>query len=201
VRASDSIGPIIVKGSLLGNSTNAVFITARGQVHPTTTTDVAVASLTVGGSVRFTNIYLGYSPDALGQNADAQIGSVIVAHDWVASNLIAGIDPGPDAMFGDADDTKLAGNFGAGPVKDDPNIISQIGSITIGGQVLGDAGTNNTYGFGAEKIGTVTIDGMVVPLKPGAHANTFALGRAKPIGSSLASTANSDGWAVNVYEV
>ena len=79
IRATYDIGAITV-GSLVGNSKNPVVISARGQnpstLPPGSTTDVAIASITVGsskvsGSVSFTNILAGYTPTGTGINAAA----------------------------------------------------------------------------------------------------------------------------------
>jgi hypothetical protein len=177
-----------------------VVITAHGQAAPTATTDVAIKSLTVGGRVEFTDILAGYSKNLAGTNADAQIGAIKIGGDWRASYVIAGVNPGGGGV-GTSDDTLLpAGvDFGSGPVADGPP-ISKIASIVIAGQVLGNPGTDMAYGFGAEQIGSFKYNGITVPLKAGASNDTSALGKAHPVGASL-STANTDGFAMHVFEV
>src|SRR5262249_1146192 len=147
VSVRDDIGPITVRGSLIGNASYPVVISARGQASPTATTDVAIKSLTVFGNVDHVAIVAGYDPDIQATNADAQVGEVCVGGNWTASNLAVGVGSAGDGRFGTADDARLAG---AG--QHDSTPIAMIAAVIIGGQVLGDAGTNNTSGFGAEQI-------------------------------------------------
>ncbi len=169
IRATYDIGAITV-GGLVGNKTNPVVISARGQDPSTlssgSTTDVAIASITVGsskvsGSVSFTNILAGYNPAGTGVNAAAQIGAVTVYGNWTASNLVAGAGPGPDGQFGTADDVALVPT-------DAPDAISQIGAIIITGTVSGNsANTAAHYGFVAQEVTSLTVDGKVIKLTPG----------------------------------
>jgi len=160
IQVFNDIGPITIKGSLVGNSTNPVVISARGQkvVAPVATTDVTIASLTVGSRVEFANILAGYDVDLRGQNADAQIGAVTVGGDWIASNLVAGVDAGTDKRFGTADDVLIA------EVGDDPNIKAKIASVTIGGQALGTPVAGDHFGFVAQTIGALSVGGTLLPL-------------------------------------
>jgi hypothetical protein len=163
ISAIYDIGPITV-GSLVGNSKNPVVISARGQQSPTTT-DLAIASITVGsskvsGSVSFTNILAGYTPTGTGVNAAAQIGPVTVHGNWTASNLVAGAAPGHDGQFGTADDVALKSS-------DAHDAISQIGPIIITGTVSGNSANRAAnYGFVAQEVTSLTVDGKPITLKP-----------------------------------
>lgn len=199
VHATDYIGTIKVQGSLIGNFETPVVITARGHTNPTNTTDVALKKLTVGGSVEFTDIILGYDQSLIGRNADAQAGKIRVGGDWRGSSLIAGLDRGPDLVFGTSDDRKLAATFGSEPVKD-AGPISRIASIVIGGQVSGGGDSFLAFGLGAEHVQSLKINGSTVPLTPGASNDTFALGAARPLGVSR-SPLTVDQFAVHVFEV
>jgi len=154
IRATFDIGAVTV-GSLVGNKTNPVIISARGQnpstLLPGATTDVAIARLNVTGSVSFTDILAGYNPTGRGVNAAAQIGPVTVGGNWTASNLVAGAGPGPDGQFGTADDVVLVSN-------DAHQAISQIGAIVIKGTVQGDV-TNPSahFGFVAQQVMPLTV--------------------------------------------
>jgi hypothetical protein len=174
IRAAADIGAIIVKGSLIGNVTNPVYISARGQP---TTTHLAIKSISVGGSVEFGRILAGFDVSSTGidgnggQNADAQIGAVVVGGDWIRSSILAGVNDhdndgnGIADGTGDADDTKLL------VATDSPSIVSRIASITIKGTARGTPASDNSvdhYGFVAEQIGSFTIAGTKIPLKPGA---------------------------------
>jgi hypothetical protein len=167
VRAFADIGPIVVKGSLIGNSTNSVLITARGQVTPGANSDVAIKSLTVGGRVESADILAGYdnSIEVLGVNADAQIGRVIVG-DWIRSNLVAGVQDDSDAVrdddFGEGDDQKIIGGT------DRPGVVSKIASILIKGTAFGSLIGGDHYGFVAQQIGSFKIGTTAFSLTAGA---------------------------------
>ena len=67
-------------------------------------------------------------------NADAQIGTVRVGGDWIASSIAAGAAAGDDGLFGngDAHEGKMAGPG----VKDEASISSRIGRLsTAAGQI------------------------------------------------------------------
>ncbi len=164
VRATDDLGPIVVKGSLLGNANNPVLITARGQATPGAGKDLAIASLTVGGRAAFADILAGYNRSAtpVGVNADAQIGPVIVG-DWIASNLVAGVQDDADAArdddFGEGDDFLILGGTPT---------LSRIASILIKGTALGSLFVvGDHFGFVAQQIGSLKIGGTAIPLTPG----------------------------------
>jgi hypothetical protein len=178
-----------------------VLITARGQLAPLGAADVAVKSLTVGGSVEFTDLLLGYSRDGRGQNADAQIGAVTVGRDWIASSLVVGVNPG-DGFVGDGNESKLAGNFGAGPVKDTAGVVSKIASIVIRGGIFGTPSAfslTDRFGFVAEQVGSFSVNGLALPLTAGASNNSFALGKALPIGAGR-SSGTPDSFEFHVFE-
>jgi hypothetical protein len=170
IQAGDDLGPVTVRGSLVGNRTNSVLITARGQgfVPAGSHKDVAIASLTVGGRVELAEILAGYDRNLHEVNADAQIGAVTVGRDWIASDLVAGIDPGADDFFGTADDVVI-NEAGA-----DPNILAQIASVTIKGQALTTTGGPDHFGIVAQKVGALSLGGVAVPLKAG--VDVLALG-------------------------
>jgi hypothetical protein len=208
VRAAHDIGTLTVRGSLEGNASNPVIISAMGQPGATGATDLAIRAVNILGRVFNSEILAGYSP-ALASfygepvNADAQIGSVKVGGDWVASDLIAGLatgaDTSTDQFFGDAGDILIAG---AG-VKDDLAALSRIASIVVGGRVIGTPLDTDAFrtGFGAQHIVSMKVGGITaIPLTPGAGNDTFALGRHYPLGTTLG-TANADGYDVHVYEV
>ncbi len=178
ISATYDIGAITV-GNLVGNSKNPVVITARGPLLPkgsTATKDVAIASITIGsivkttvgstvkttvvpGNVSFTNILAGYTPTGTLVNGSAQIGSVTVYGNWTASNLVAGA-AGHDGQFGTADDVAL----GHG----DDKAISQIGPIIITGTVAGNVYNSAAhYGFVAQEVTSLTVDGKGITLTPG----------------------------------
>ena len=144
------------------------------------------------------------SEAARGLNADAQIGSVSVGGDWIASNLIAGINPGADSRYGTVDDIELLGgqDFGSGPVKDNNALTSKIASIVIKGGVFGTPGlTTDTFGFGAQEIGSFKLGSVMLPLKAGVANDVFATSKAQPIGAGLTGANTGDGFEVHGFEV
>lgn len=169
IRAVNDIGPITVRGSILGNSTpdgtSLVIISARGQATPTATSDVAIKSLTVGGQVELANILAGYTPSLTAANPNAQIGAVSVGRDWAGSNLVAGVtndagnaDPSDDnRSFGDNHDRFIGGAASS---------LSRIASITIRGHVIGGTAASH-FGFVAHTIGSFRLGGLAIPVPPG----------------------------------
>lgn len=197
IRAADSIGALTVKGSVIGNSAASVVITARGQLVPGATSDVAIKSIAIGHDVERALILAGFDvtgPAGVGVNADAQIGKVTVGGNWTASNLAAGVERGTDTFYGTNDDTLIA------EAGENPAIASKIASIVIKGQVSGQFGSDTPFGFVAQQIGAFKVGGVGVPLTVGASNDTFALGQARPVGPSP-STLLADGFAVHVLEV
>jgi hypothetical protein len=157
IRADERLGPVVVRGSLVGTSGSPVIIAARGLSAGTGA--LAIRSLTVAGRVEFARVLAGYNVELAGQNGNAQIGPVTVGHDWVASSVAAGVLP-VNGQFGDADDAPL------GPIND--GIAARISRITIRGQALGTVGGTDHYGFVAQQIGSLNIGGTAYPLQPGA---------------------------------
>ena len=114
-------------------------------------TDVALQTLTVHGNVEYTNVLGGYDGNTA-SNPDAQIDTVVVYGDWIASNLVAGVQTGADNYFGTATNTAITGGS-----TNNPNIVSLIGFVDIYGQVQGTPSTVNStdhFGFVAQEIGT-----------------------------------------------
>ncbi len=184
VRVSGPIGAIVVKGSLVGNATQRVLITALGQPTSTATSDVAIKSLTVVGRVESADILAGYNNNSTpsGVNADAQIGAVVVG-DWIASSLVAGAQDdatvGFDSFFGDADDVKIT------DPNDAPNVVSKIASIRIKGTARGTIGGSDHYGFVAQQIGSFKIGVATFRLVAGAASTLDITGYAIGITGDL----------------
>jgi hypothetical protein len=210
VHADQKFGAFVVHGSLVGNESLPVLITAGGDapIAPTIARpEIAIGSFTVGGNVDHTFILAGYNRSGIGVSADASVGAVRVGGDWIGSYLSAGVEPGGDLIFGTPDDRLLpaGADFGGGPVRDNLS-VSKIASIVIGGQIKSGQNDglpfdgNQTYGFVAQQIGSFKYDAIVAPLTPGANNDTFALGRARPLGASRSSL-NAGGFAMHVFEV
>jgi hypothetical protein len=165
--AGDDIGPIRIGGSILGNSTNPARIIARGkEVKPATGFDVAIASLTVRGDVRFAGILAGFDDDQNPANADASIGRVIVGRDWVASDLVAGAQDAGAAGFGAGDVLQAAGDTG---------LVARIAGITIWGTVTSSFPILDRFGFVAEQIDALRFGSTVFSLDPGPSNDDAAI--------------------------
>jgi hypothetical protein len=170
IRATNDIPLIHVFGDLTGNATNPVVISAKGlaTLAANATTDLAIGGLTVGGRVTNANIEAGFDTSDNAVNGSAQIGTILVGGDWVASNAIVGIAPGPDKTFGDTTDDARAATA-------TPNILAKIASITVGGQVAGTPASGDIYAFEAQQIGLLSIGALAQPLQVGAHNDNFKL--------------------------
>jgi hypothetical protein len=157
--AGATIGSIAVGGSLIGNDTDPLVISALGHFKPTGTTDMAIGSLSVAGSVNTAQIFAGYDGYLVPDSADAQVGMVTVGADWVNSSLLAGATP---SLFTFAKTTDP---------NDNPAIESSIAGITIAGRVFGSPISlfPPPSGFAAERIGFLKVGGTSVTLKAGAH--------------------------------
>lgn len=170
-----TIGDVFIGEDLRGSSTTAtVKIQAQGKPAPVSVEEaVAIASVNIGGSAKNSRLLAGYSPSGTATNADVQIGRVRVAGDWVASDLVAGIqssDPffGDDAGAFDNNTVIVAGNTDA--------INSRIARIVIGGQVLGTPETGgDSFGFVAQQIGALLVNRTAFALSPTA-ADNFLVG-------------------------
>ena len=153
-----------IGGSIIGNTTHAVLIIARGQnVKLASGFDIAIASVTVGGSVQHAQILAGYLIDGLDGsidpvNADASIGAVSVGRSWVGSDLVAGARNAGTLGFGVGDALQATGNTA---------LIARIASITIRGDVSGSRAAGDNFGFVAEQIDKLRIGSRTITLVPG----------------------------------
>jgi hypothetical protein len=170
IAADERISSIKVGGSLFGNGAHPLLIQAGGIESASGPTDVVLGSLFVKGSVLSTRIVAGISDSFVPINADAQIGTVSVGGDWIGSSLAAGVVP-VNGFFGDGNDTLAPAG------KNDANVLSKIGSLTIAGQAQGTALANgDVFGIVAEQIGSLSIGGASLPLTAGVGNDNVAVG-------------------------
>lgn len=170
IRAGKNIGRLTIRGSIVGNETNAALIAAYGQLIAPPGSDVAIGTINVTGSVEHALIHAGI--DTFGStNADAQIGNVTVGGDWIASSLVAGAQAGADGVYGTQDDAKFSGAF----TRDVAGVYSRINSVIIGGQVVGTESTGDHFGIVAEKVGSLSINANLIPLLAGKHNDDLLL--------------------------
>lgn len=154
LNAHDQLGTVTIKGSVYDSK-----IMGRGQMVPGATTDLAIKSVKIGGSIFQSQILGGWDSFQIQpmDNGDAQIGAVSVGGDWVASDLISGVRK-VGSFYGDGDEVALTSN---------PNIFSRIASVTIKGTLLGtDSTISNTdhFGFEAQEIGAFSVGGQKTKL-------------------------------------
>jgi hypothetical protein len=158
VRAGHDIGSITVRGDLVGNDVTQVIISARGQLAPPATGDIAIGKVTIGGRAEQARLLAGWDDDLNGVNGNASIGAVKVAGDWIASSLVAGVlddgDAALDDSFGEADDQLIPGF-------DMDTLIARIASVSIKGRVIGTGISNGDhFGFVAQQIGAFKALGL-----------------------------------------
>jgi hypothetical protein len=166
ISAGQQMGPVTIKGSVVGEFGDAARISALGQTVQSAKADVAIKSIKIGGNVQFVQIFAGFdlNSGAPAINPDAQIGPVTVGGDWLASSIVAGVVVGADSKFGTLDDVKIVN----GP--NSAAINSRIASIVIKGQAVGSLpGLSNVdhFGFVAQEIGALSIGGVKFALTPG----------------------------------
>lgn len=106
---------------------------------------VALKSLSVKGSVAHSQILVGHELTG-GINADVKIGTVIVNGNWLASDLVAGVQA-MDGFFGNANDTVIAGGNAL--------IVARIANVVIKGQAVGMLEPGGQFGIVAQSIGAL----------------------------------------------
>ncbi len=111
-----------------------------------------IKKLIVNGSVANSQILAGYSPLGLSENGAATIGTVKIKGDWVASDLVAGVDAGADGAFGTVDDFGTGAPFA---------LSSKIARIVVKGLVEGTPGADGDhFGFVTAEIGSFKAGGI-----------------------------------------
>ena len=165
IRSGGSIGSLTIDGSVQGSGTMAALITAKGSEATTGSKNLALGSLSIAGSVLQSWILAGYDIQGTGLNGDggtmggsAQIGTVSVAGDWIASSLVAGVQTGADGAWGSPTNALLP--------KANPSLAASIAKIVIHGAISGLPGGQN--GFVAEHFTSFTAggDNLLIPEGP-----------------------------------
>ncbi|MGA3169700.1 MAG: hypothetical protein ABSE62_01685 [Chthoniobacteraceae bacterium] len=110
------------------------------------------------------DILAGQEADHLGdssyQSGDASIGAVTISGDFIASNIVAGIQnvTSSDTEYGNANDSLIPTGG---------TVIPSIASVIIAGQALGDFNNADQFGIVAETIGSIKVSGSTIPLPSG----------------------------------
>jgi hypothetical protein len=173
IRAQVDIGSLVVKGGVMGTLGNGgdvtpVIFSAVGQAVPTATTDLAIGRISIGRSVERLHVLAGHQANG-GEpaNGNAQIGTVTVGGDWLASSIVAGAENyglnGTDDTPGSDDDI----GFGDGRdhiINNLPDSIAKIASITIKGVIAGAFLLDERFGIVSHAVGSLKISGTSVPI-------------------------------------
>jgi hypothetical protein len=162
------IGSIVVDGSVIGNEEAPVTFSAVGQaVKPASGLDLAIGSVTIKGSATHANILAGFDGSLTDANADASIGKIAVTGNWTAGNIVAGAHQASAPNWGVGDTPQTVG---------DTNLVAHIASIVIGGTLEGSVTSTETFGFVAQEIDALKIDGKSYTLTAGPGNDDFQLG-------------------------
>ena len=145
-----TIGAVKIGGNIVTIGDATFIIRAQGSAAK----PLALASLTIGGSVNHVLVLAGYNSLGLPTFGGAGIGPIKVTGNWAAGSIAAGTQSSTYPNFGLLTDTLIG----------TPSLVSKIASITIGGLVAGTTGGNDHFGFEAQKIGALTIGGAKIPL-------------------------------------
>lgn len=168
ILAANDIASLTVSGAIQGDVSNAVTISAVGQLVPGKV-DLAFGKISVGGNVSYTNFLAGYDQSGAAVNGAASMGPVSIGGNWSGSNLVAGVIAPSGGGFGSARDTLITSSN---------SVIPTIASIIIKGHVTSATtpGAADTYGFVAKQIGSFSVGG---------HAQSLSLGIIDPVDQSV----------------
>ena len=104
-------------------------------------------------------ILAGYNRGLQPRNPDASIGKVSVNGNWTASSVVAGVSDPSDNGFG-RDDALITGDG-------TPALVSRIASVIIKGTAMGSGTPTDHSAITAQKISSLRISGIKVPLTDG----------------------------------
>jgi hypothetical protein len=163
VSFTDRVNKLLIDGAVMGNAANRLGLAAGFGINDI---DGGFGAIKIGGSVAFAEISAGFQRIAspltsqIG-NAEAEIGKLVVAGSWTASSVSSGTQPGTDGLFGTEDDGFVLVNGEETPG------LAAISKVVIRGELDGTSGTGDHFGFVAGRIGTVSLNGLIVPLTTG----------------------------------
>jgi hypothetical protein len=167
---AQEIGSIAVKGSVVGTVGNGGDITrvVFSTRLPATTAETltgAIGRITIGGRAERLNVIAGASGDDI-DNGNAQIGSVTVGGDWIASSIAAGVENwgGNDVDENGAGDDNIRFGDSHDHLIDPSALLGKIASITIKGIVIGTQSFTDHFGFVSHAIGRLKINGSLIPI-------------------------------------
>jgi hypothetical protein len=156
IHVGNSLGFLSVGGSIVGTvgaggAVTKVVVSVQGATAPTATSDLAIGQISVHGRVEQTQFLAGYDQSLNPVDGNAQIGKVNVGGDWIASDLVAGVQ-----------EAAAADGFGGGSdfiIGHPASTIAKIASIVIKGIVVGTPAAGDQFGFESAAIGSFTLAG------------------------------------------
>jgi hypothetical protein len=157
VGAETNIGSLFIGNDVQGAATNLVLFTAGARGGQT-----GVVRFQVIGDMENAELIAGFSAQATGNhftNPVATLRSVIIGGDLITSDIVAGVEPGFDGVFGSSDDQLVGGAS--------PRLIANIARVVIGGSTAGTAGGQDIWAITSRRIAAVQIGGVAAPLTPG----------------------------------
>jgi hypothetical protein len=157
VSLADRAETVLIRGSLVGRDQRARLLARGAEDDFGFPAGEAFGSLTVLGRVERADILGGYVATevtpVLATGLNVKLGRIVVAGDWIASNLTAGVN----IQTGELIEPAV------------PEWRARIRSIEIAGQVIGTAADGDSYLFAAQVIGQLKVGGdTLVPTTPGA---------------------------------
>jgi hypothetical protein len=178
----DVIGTVFddlqINGGITGSASSPAWMLVSGK---TGALGYALTRLKIYGGVTDANILGGYAPEVPGSvtpvqvvNAGARIDSVGVGGDWVASNLVAGVQAGSDGEFGTADD--FTSNTSA--------VFSEIARVVIAGEAIGSTNPSDHFGIVAQEVASVNVADFGFRLTAGPGNDTNVANPELNIGST-----------------
>lgn len=166
IHSASAIASLIVNGSVSGDPTRAVIISAQNEIK----------SLTVNGNVSFAEILAGYSkassiaqPRGSANNSDAQIGKVQIGGLMTASNIVAGVDAGADKVFGTSDDSLALDIF------DQPKIFAKIASVIVNALGAAPNPLTDSFAITAEHVVSASVGNVPQSLLTGPGNDTSGI--------------------------
>jgi hypothetical protein len=169
IRSAGDISSLTIDGTVTGTSKNPVIISAAQGAGTTakSKTDLAINSLTIVKAVDYLDVLAGYSPTVsntantdpagapLGTPVDgsAQINNITFESTLSASNVVAGAEPDSNGHFGTTGNKAIPISLAASTVK------SSIATIIVSGQATGDSTSTDSFGFVAESLPNVSVNG------------------------------------------
>jgi hypothetical protein len=170
LEVTENVGSVTLRGAVLGSQFSAgkiASIRVIGALTSDNPADPAIFSarksigrLVIEGDVTNARILIGYDKTGAPVNSDAALGTLMVKGNWSASSIAVGIDDSTGDGFG-RNDTVIDSDS-------TPKVFSRIARIVIEGTALGSSAANDHFGITAQKIGSLTINDIPIPLQQSA---------------------------------